>query len=388
MPWLTGAAPERAFGDFTKGEATDANARRANYAEAMDVPEYKFINNTLSNRRQWSKQLLRLGVAIAASPLIATAQTEKTKVQLVVDDVSSLVHLPLMLAQHLGYFKNEGLLVDMVEQAWNPGESNMSAGVMAWSVPFEQILRANQKEMTWTSLVQTGRTPQLALGINKKTMPVFKGLKDLEHKKIGVQALDSFAQHCADYILLQAGISLSSVTYVPLGQSANAIQSVRSGQVDAICYSDPLISFLEKKGEIGVVRNLRSMRDTSRVFSGLVPGHSLCVPAQFTAKQPRTCQALVNGVMRAVKWLRTAGPSDLLHHMTDNSYMSDRAIYLHAVDNMRDSFTVDGLLTPDATASTLRFQRTLDTKISIRRNFAAASHTNEFVFQAKKKFNF
>ncbi len=387
MPWSTGAAPDRAFGDFTKGEATDANARRANYAEAMDVPEHKFSNNALSHRRQWSKQLLGVVAAIANSPFTATAQTEKTKVQLMVDDVSSLVHLPVLLAQHLGYFKNEGLQVDIVEQAWSPNESNLSAGATAWSLAFEQILRANHKEITWTSLVQTGRTPQLALGINKKTMPVFKGLKDIEHKKIGVQELDSFSQYCSDYMLLQAGISLSRVTYVPLGQGVNAIQSVRAGQVDAICYSDPLISFLEKKGDIGVVRNLRSVRETSRVFSALVPGHSLCVPAQFLAKQPRTCQALVNGVMRAVKWLRTAGPSDLLHNMTDNSYMSDRAIYLHAVDNMRDSFAVDGTLTPDAIASTLRLQRTLDPTMSIQKRFAAASHTNEFVFQAKKKFN-
>jgi NitT/TauT family transport system substrate-binding protein len=105
------------------------------------------------------------------------------------------------------------------------------------------------------------------------------------------------------------------------------------------------------------------------------------------AKQPRTCQALVNGVLRAVKWLRTAGPSDLLHNMTDNSFLSDRAIYLHAVDNMRDSFTVDGILIPESIANALRLQRTLDPKISMPRNFAAASHTNEFVFKAKKKFN-
>jgi NitT/TauT family transport system substrate-binding protein len=352
-----------------------------------DVPKQKLTSHALSHRREWSRQFLSLVAAIASSPLTATAQTEKSKVQLVVDDVSSLVHLPVLLAQHLGYFKNEGLLVDIVEQVGSPNESNLSAGVTAWSVPFEQILRANQKEITWTSLVQTGRTPQLALGINKKVMPVVKGLKDLEHKKIGVQELDSFSQYCSDYMLLQAGISLSRITYVPLGQSANAILSMRAGHVDAICFSDPLISLLDKKGEINVVRNLRSTRDTNRVFSGLVPGHSLCVPAQLVAKQPRTCQALVNGVLRAVKWLRTAGPSDLLHNMTDNSFLSDRAIYLHAVDNMRDSFTVDGILIPESIANALRLQRTLDPKISMPRNFAAASHTNEFVFKAKKKFN-
>lgn len=350
----------------------------------MDVPEPNFKSNLLSNRRQWSRQLFNLGVAIAASPLTASAQTEKTKVQLVLDDVSSLVHLPVLLAYHLGYFKSEGLLVDIVEQAVNHSDTTLASGLTVWSAPYEQVLRVNQKEATMTSLIQTGRTPQLALGINKKTLPVFKSLKDLNHKKIGIQEMDSFAQRCADYILLQAGISLNRVSYVPLGQSENAIQMVRSGGIDAICFTDPLISLLEKKGEIEIVRNLRSTRDTNRVFAGLMPGHCVSVPAPWVAKQPRTCQALVNGVMRAVKWLRTAGPSDFLHNMVDSTFLSDRAIYLYAIDNMRDSFTVDGIFTTDAISTALRLQRVLDVRGPTQRKLTAASYTNEFVLQSKK----
>lgn len=349
----------------------------------MDVPQYDLSGNGYTNRRQWLRQLSSLAMTI--SPLTALAQTDKTRVQLFVDDVSSLSHLPVMLAHHLGYFKSEGLLVDIVEQAWNHSDPPLSTGLVAWSVPFEQVLRANQKDAGWTAVIQTGRTPQLALGINKKTMPAIKGLKDLEHKKIGVQELDSFSQRCTDYMLLQTGISLTRISYIALGHSSAAIQMLRNGSIDAICFGDPLISLLDRKGEIGVVRNLRSVRETIRVFAGLLPGHSLCVPYPMTTKNPQTCQALVNGVMRAVKWLRTAGPSDFLHNMTDSAFMSDRAIYLHAVENMRDSFTVDGMLTSDSLSSVLRLRRAFDAKASIKRNLSQSSYTNEFVLQAKKQ---
>ena len=349
----------------------------------MDLPQHDLSGNGFVNRRQWLRQISNLAMAI--SPLAASAQTDKTRVQLFVDDVSSLSHLPVMLAHHLGYFKSEGLLVDIVEQSWNHSDTHSSSGLIAWSVPFEQVFSANQKEVEWMAVLQTGRTPQLALGINKKTMPVIKGLKDLEHKKIGIQELDSFSQRCTDYMLLQAGLSLSRVSYIAVGHSSAAIQMLRSGSIDAICFGEPLISLLDRKGEIGVVRNLRSIRETVRVFSGLLPGHSLCVPYTMATKSPQTCQALVNGVMRAVKWLRTAGPSDFLHNMTEPTFMSDRAIYLYAVENMRGSFTVDGMLSSDSLASVWRLQRALDANASIKRNLSQSSYTNEFALQAKKQ---
>jgi len=116
-----------------------------------------------------------------------------------------------------------------------------------------------------------------------------------------------------------------------------------------------------------------------------LPGHSLCVPYTMATKSPQTCQALVNGVMRAVKWLRTAGPSDFLHNMTEPTFMSDRAIYLYAVENMRGSFTVDGMLSSDSLASVWRLQRALDANASIKRNLSQSSYTNEFALQAKKQ---
>jgi len=351
----------------------------------MEAPKENSNWHEIVSRRQWSKQLLTLGMALAACPLPAIGQAEKKiQLQLMVDDVSSLVHLPVMLAHHLGYFKNEGLQVDIVEQTVSQID-NTATGLTAWSVPFEHIVRGNQKETQWMSVMQTGRTPQLALGINKKTMPVFKGLKDLENKKIGVLEINTFSQHCANYLLLQGGVSLNHITYVPVGQSANAIQMLRSSSVDAICFSDPLISLLDKKGEINTVRNLRSTRDTSRVFSGLLPGHSLCVPVQMMEKNPAVCQGLVNAVLRAIKWLRTAGPSDLLHNMTDNSFLPDRAIYLNAVENMRESFTLDGMLGPEHLATVLRMQRTLSLTSSSKNNSLNLNHTNDFVMQARKR---
>lgn len=316
-----------------------------------------------------------------------SAQTDKARLTLAMDDVSSLVHLPVLLAQQLGYFKAEGLLVDILEHPVNVFATNAGAGMVAWSVPFTQTLQSSPREGSWRAVMQTGRTPQLVLGVSKKTLPGFKSLKDFEGHRIGVLELDSFAQRCVDFMLLQAGVSHQRVTFIPLGSSLNAIQALKNGLVDALCASDPLMTMLDKRGDITVVRNLRSMRETTRVFSGLLPGNSLCVPASLVAKDPKTCQALVNGVSRALKWLRTAGPSDLLHTMTDSAFSPDRAIYLNAVDNLRDSFSTDGSLSAETYATALRIQKILEPDSMVARKPSTATYTNEFVLQAKKRFN-
>ena len=91
-------------------------------------------------------------------------------------------------------------------------------------------------------------------------------------------------------------------------------------------------------------------------------------------------------MVRAVKWLRTAGPSDLLGNMLDSTYLTDRAIYLNAVDNMRESYAIDGVLSNEAFALALRVCNTLDPASAAERKKTSSFFTNEFVLQAKKRF--
>ncbi|MFM7802626.1 MAG: hypothetical protein ACKO69_10900, partial [Limnohabitans sp.] len=90
---------------------------------------------------------------------------------------------------------------------------------------------------------------------------------------------------------------------------------------------------------------------------------------------------------RALKWLRTAGPSDLLHTMTDSVFLPDRALYLNAIDNLRESFSFDGMLSQDAHANAIRIHHLLTNARHSERQSATATFTNEFMFKAKKRFH-
>jgi NitT/TauT family transport system substrate-binding protein len=196
----------------------------------------------------------------------------------------------------------------------------------------------------------------------------------------------SLAQYCVDYTLLQAGGNPKNIHYVALGNPQSAMNQLRSGAIDVLCASDPLITLLDKKGDLELLRNFRSLKETQRVFGGLLPGNSVMVPASLASKQPQVCQALVNGVVRANKWLRTAGPSDLLNTMLDSTYLTDRAIYLNAVDNMRESYSPDGALSAESLSVALKFCKATFPQWTQSGRKLNNSYTNEFVLQAKKRF--
>ena len=43
-----------------------------------------------------------------------------------------------------------------------------------------------------------------------------------------------------------------------------------------------------------------------------MPAGCLYAPSEFILKNPGTCQALAHAVVHSLKWLQTAGPSDMI----------------------------------------------------------------------------
>jgi hypothetical protein len=66
--------------------------------------------------------------------------------------------------------------------------------------------------------------------------------------------------------------------------------------------------------------------------------------------------------------------------------MPDRAIYLNAIENLRDSFSIDGILSQEAYANAMRIHNVWEPASASERNASAVTYTNEFMLQAKKRF--
>ena len=140
--------------------------------------------------------------------LLTTAALSAKAEELVVSNFGvSANGMPFGVAMAKGYFKAEGLQVDVIEQSFAPSaqHSNSTSVLQVWSAPLVQSLQAARPSDPLLSVVQTGRTPQLALAAPRKMLTGMKSLKELEGKKIGIMEAGSLAQLCVDYAVLLAG---------------------------------------------------------------------------------------------------------------------------------------------------------------------------------------
>ena len=344
-----------------------------------------------------SRRLFTSGFAVAGSLLAAPglhAQArgefkplEKTKLTLCVDGKSALGYLPLTIAQQLSYFTTEGLDVQVTDfaDAGSAAQAVINGAADVCVGSFDRTMSLHSKNHKFKAFVLLGRTPQLAFGgSTRSTLPL--QITELRSKKLGVTALDSTSSVMIKLLLQRAGLQGNDVSFLPVGTSVGAINALRSGQIDGLCSSEPVMTMLEQKGDIKIIHDARTLTGTLALFGGLVPSACLYASSDFIQKNPQTCQALTHAIVHSLKWLQTAGPGDIINTVPANYLLGDRALYLAAFNNIRESISLDGLIPEEGAAATLKALSRYDSSLLAANINAASTYTNEFARRAKARF--
>jgi NitT/TauT family transport system substrate-binding protein len=170
--------------------------------------------------------------------------------------------------------------------------------------------------------------------------------------KIGVTAPGSSTNMFVNHLLASAGLSPDDVSIIGVGTGPTAVAAMRAGQIDAIANVEPAITMLERPGTIKVVTETMSERGCRAVFGELLPAGSLYTKEEFIQRNPETTQALVNAMVRALKWLSTASAEDILKVIPPEYTLGDGKTYLAALERSRPGYSRDGLI-PQAGAVAL-----------------------------------
>jgi NitT/TauT family transport system substrate-binding protein len=338
------------------------------------------------------RTLLAHGAAAAslmALPLAGRAQAlEKPKLTIAVGGKNLLYYLPLTVAESLGYFKAEGLDVQIVDFA---GGSQALRAVVGGSADvvsgaFEHTVNMQSKGQRMRAFVLQGRAPQVVLAVNRKTLPNFKTVADLKGKKIGVTAPGSSTNIVANYVLSKAGLKPSDVSFIGVGATSAALAAIRQGQIDALSHLDPVITMLQRANEIQVVTDTRIVAEADKVFGGPMPAACLYAPQAFIDKNPNTVQALANAIVRADKWIQAAGPGDIIKVVPEGFLLGDRAIYIDAFMKSRQALSVDGMIPEKGPETAFRALASVDPELAKAKLDLPAVFTNEFVKKANAKY--
>jgi NitT/TauT family transport system substrate-binding protein len=341
-----------------------------------------------STRRLFASSTVVAAAALALPSLRAQLRPEITKVALSVDGKAALGYLPLTIAEQLGYFKAEGLEVGISDFAGGAAAfaALQSGAADVCSGAFEQTIALQARNQKYQAFVLQGRTPQIAFGVSSQAMPHYRSVADLKGKRIGVSASGSPSSLMAALVLLQGGLRTDEVSFVAVGTARDALAALRAGQIDAISNTDPVMTTLEQGGDVKIIGDSRTLKGTAEVFGGPMPAACLYAPLSFIQKNPQTCQALAHAMVRALKWLQTAGPRDIIQTVPESYLSGERALYLASFNKVRESISLDGVFSNDGPPTALKALSRLDASIKPGSIDLGATYTNAFASRAKERF--
>ncbi len=338
-------------------------------------------------------QSFALAVLIAAWPVFATAQgaLEKKDVHVAVGGKASLYYLPLTIAEQLGYFKEEGLNLTISDFS---GGSQALRAVVGGSADvvsgaYEHTLNMQPKGQYLQCFVQQGRAPQIAIGIATARAKDYKSPKDLKGLKVGVSAPGSSTHMILNHFISTGGLKPSDISVIGVGLGATAITALKSGQIDAVSNTDPVMTKLEQDGDIKIIADTRTLRGTEQVLGGPMPAGCLYAPVDFIRKNPNTVQALTNAIVRADKWnkwIQSASPQDVLRTVPESYLLADKALYLFSFNKVKEAISPDGVISDAGARTALKVIPTFNPEVKAKEIKLELTYTNEFVRKANAKY--
>ncbi len=333
---------------------------------------------TRCNRRFFSSATAALAAAVAAPALRAQPRLETNRLTLAVAAKSAFQFLPLVIAEQLGYFRAQGLELEF-------GDFAAGSADVTWAA-YQQVISLQSRGQRFQSFALLGRAPGIALGVSHRTVPHYRSLANLVGRKIGISASGSLSHLLASTALIRSGLKPADVVFAVVGSGSAALAALRSGQIDAICSTEPVITALEQKGEVRIVADSRTLKGTLELFGGPMPAACLYATLDFVEKHPNTLQALTNAVVHGMKWLQTAGPSDIIRTVPEAYLLGDRALYLAALDKVREAISPDGLMPEEGPATVLKALAAFDASIKVDKIELSRSYSNEFAKRVRDPF--
>ena len=327
-------------------------------------------------------------IALAVSAA-AQAQIEKRDVHIAVGGQASFYYLPITIAERQGYFKDEGLNIKISDFAGGAVALRAVVGGSADVVSgaYEHTISLQSKKQYFQAFVAQGRLPQIAFGVASAKAGSVKSFKDLKGMKVGVSAPGSSTHNLVKQLLTKGGLDPNKdVAIIGVGLGATAINALKSGQIDAISNTDPVMTKLELDNAIKVIADTRTLKGTEAVWGAPLPAGVLHADIEFVKKNPNTVQALANAIVRADKWIARASATEVARVVPESYLLGDRALYLFSYNKVKEAISPDGLISDAGARATLRSLAAFDPTIKPAEIDLSRTYTNEFAKKANAKY--
>jgi NitT/TauT family transport system substrate-binding protein len=268
-------------------------------------------------------------------------------------------NLPTMIASALGFFKDEGLNVKVV----NPGGgANARQMVVAGQLPYSMGDVAHPLFITGA-----GKKAKVLMGIDTRATLANvmvrqelwdKGIRTVDqlanYKKpdgskpaIGVTRIGSATWLYGSFIFNAAGLG-DKVNFVSVGDGTPMLGAFRTGRIDAVMAN--MVTYFsvldEKMGK--PVYDASDKAAWDKFFGGSIPSQCLFAMEDQIKAQPAMTQAVVNATYRALKHIEKTSPKELFAAI-EGKFLTAfaAAVAEREITYMKPIFDYDGSITEE-----------------------------------------
>jgi NitT/TauT family transport system substrate-binding protein len=342
------------------------------------------MNHAFSRSARLTKFALAscLALSVVSSPAKAA---DPQKVTIMVGGITKLIYLPARLTEQLGYFKDEGLDVELLSQpAGVDAENELLAGAVQAVVGFYDHsidLQAKGKEVK--AIVVFGQVPGEVEMVASSQAATIKSMADVKGKTLGVTGLGSSTNFLTQYLAHLNGISSSQYSVLPVGADNSFIAAIKQNRIDAGMTTEPTVSQLLKSGDAKVLVDMRDVAGTRAALGGTYPASSLYVQSAWLDTHKDEAAKLARAFVRTLQYLHTHSADEIAAQMPKDYYGSDKALYVSALKASLPMYTVDGKMPADGPDTVLKVLAGFNPSVKDKHIDLSRTFTNQFVNQVK-----
>jgi NitT/TauT family transport system substrate-binding protein len=304
-------------------------------------------------------------------------------IRLAIGGQNQMVYLPATLAQELGYYKDEGLDLELQDhqggskalQALVGGSADVVCGFYDHTI---QMAAEGRRMVAFVSML---RFPGLVLVTSPQSAATVTKIADLKGRIAGVTTAGSSSQMLLTYLLQRHAVAPDAVSITAIGSASTAIAAVERGKVDAGMLADPAFTILTRRAAgTRVLADLRTESGVREAFDvPTYPASVLYATGDWIAANHDQTRRLAHAIVRTLEWMHGHTAEEISAKTPKSFRGEDEALYADAVRSSMSMFSPDGVMQASGAEAVHKLLAQSMDKVRGARIDLATTYTNEFV---------
>ena len=317
----------------------------------------------------------------------ASGGTSTPTVKIMVGGLNKQIYLPAMLTEKLGYFKQQGLNVELSDEpAGVEAETAMLSGSVDGVVGFyDHNIDLQGKGKSTESVVQLLQVPGEVELCRSDLKGQITSPANWKGQKLGVTGLGSSTNFLTHYLAVRNGVATSDVTPVAVEAGNTFIAAMQHKSIACGMTTEPTVSQLLGNNAAYPIVDMRTAAGARQALGGVYPASCLYMATSYVDSHKQIVQKLANAFVETMHWINTHSAAQITAKMPPAYYAGGgKAAYIKALADEKGIYTTNGIMPSGGPETVLKVLSAFDPTVKGHQIDLSKTYTTAFAEQANK----